>query len=74
MIKMIRKGKRPQEVCINLDCPSKQSPDLKERPCEKCKEGTMVVRRSVYGSFLACNKFPKCRNIARVPKKEEPAT
>ena len=73
MIKMIRKGKRPQEVCINLDCPSKQSPDLKERPCEKCKEGTMVVRRSVYGSFLACNKFPKCRNIARVPKKEEPA-
>ncbi len=70
MIKMIRKGKRPQEVCINLDCPSKGAVEVKETICEKCKEGRMVLRKSVYGAFLACNRFPKCRNIARLPKPE----
>ena len=66
MVKMIRKGKRPQEVCINLDCPAKAIPEGADRACEKCKEGKMVVRKSVYGAFLACNRFPKCRNIARM--------
>jgi len=66
MIKMIRRGKRPQEVCINLDCPSKGAMTAEERPCDKCGEGTMIVRKSVYGAFLACNRFPKCRNIARI--------
>jgi len=66
MIKIIRKAKRPQEVCINLDCPSKAVPATAEKPCPKCKEGRMVVRKSVYGSFLACNRFPKCRNIERI--------
>jgi len=67
VVKIIRKAKRPQEVCINLDCPSKAVPASVEKPCSKCKEGTMVVRKSIYGSFLACNRFPKCRNIERIP-------
>lgn len=67
MIKMIRKGKRPQEVCINTACPLKKpSKEFKEHPCHKCKEGTIVLRTSVYGSFAACNKFPKCRFIERL--------
>lgn len=70
MIKMIRKGKRPQEVCINLDCPTKGVTDVEETPCPKCKEGTMIVRKSVYGAFLACNRFPKCRCIKKIPSKE----
>ncbi|MBW2969941.1 DNA topoisomerase I [Candidatus Woesearchaeota archaeon] len=69
MVKIIRKGKRPQEVCINLDCPGKEVPDYKETPCPKCKEGKMVLRKSIYGGFLACNRFPKCRNIARLQTK-----
>ncbi len=67
IVKMIRKGKRPQEVCINLDCPSKAVPASVEKPCKKCGEGKMVVRKSIYGGFLACNRFPKCRNIERIP-------
>ena len=70
-VKMIKKGKRPQELCINVDCPTKRMPEIKEAVCEKCKEGKMVLRKSIYGGFLACNKFPKCRNIARLPKLDE---
>ncbi len=66
VVKMIRKGKRPQEVCINVDCPSKAVPEMAEKPCPKCKEGKMIVRKSIYGAFLACNRFPKCRNIERI--------
>ncbi len=66
IVKMIRKAKRPQEVCINIDCPSKAVPEIKEEACQKCKEGKMILRKSIYGGFLACNRFPKCRNIKRI--------
>ncbi len=66
IVKMIRKAKRPQEVCINIDCPSKAVPEFKEEPCQKCKEGKMILRKSIYGGFMACNRFPKCRNIKRI--------
>lgn len=66
---VIRKSKKPQEVCINLDCPAKKiTSDRIDTKCEKCKEGTLVLRKSVYGQFVACNNFPKCRNILRTPK------
>ncbi|MBN1645333.1 DNA topoisomerase I [Candidatus Woesearchaeota archaeon] len=67
IVKMIKRGKRPQEVCINPDCPSKKV-DIKIKPkkCSKCGEGDMVVRKSVYGAFLACNRYPKCRNIEKL--------
>ena len=69
MILAIRKRKKPQESCINLDCPAKQIKSDKENsPCEKCGKGKMIVRKSVYGHFLACDQFPKCRNILRTPK------
>ena len=62
IITIIRKGKKPQEVCINPDCKSKDNgTHFEERPCPKCKEGTLVLRKSVYGTFIACNKYPKCR-------------
>ena len=72
MVMVIRKGKRPQNVCINDKCPSKQLTEeeeklaKEERVCSKCGEGKMVLRKSVYGSFLACNRFPKCRNIMKI--------
>lgn len=62
MVKIIRKGKKPQEVCINPECPSKKvEVKVEEKQCPKCKEGKLVVRKSVYGAFLACNRYPKCR-------------
>ena len=73
MITVIRSAKKPQDVCINTECPSKVSAEAKRqisegenKPCTKCGKGKMVVRRSVYGSFLGCNGFPKCRNIIKV--------
>ncbi len=73
MITVIKSAKRPQDVCINPDCPSKVSETAQEQlkqnenqKCAKCGEGKMVVRRSIYGSFLGCDRFPKCRNIIKL--------
>tara|TARA_Y100000310_G_scaffold345343_1_gene463961 strand:+ start:9325 stop:11589 length:2265 start_codon:yes stop_codon:yes gene_type:complete len=74
MILLIKKRARPQEVCIDKECASKKHPDadkIKEKPCPKCKEGTMVLRKSMYGQFLGCNKFPKCRTIEKLPKDDD---
>ena len=66
VILVIRQRKKPQEACINLDCPDKiLKSDKENTKCEKCNEGTIVLRKSVYGQFLACNNFPKCKNILR---------
>jgi DNA topoisomerase-1 len=71
MITMIRKAKRPQTVCINPDCPSKKISFEAGKKCPKCKEGELVLRKSVYGQFIACNKFPKCRYIEKVKKEDK---
>ncbi len=71
MVISIRKGKRPQELCINMDCPAKDfTPEIKQKikdleknpqKCPRCQEGDLVVRRSLYGPFVACSRYPKCR-------------
>tara|TARA_Y100000310_G_C20635480_1_gene790923 strand:+ start:5 stop:1591 length:1587 start_codon:yes stop_codon:yes gene_type:complete len=63
----IRKARRPQEVCIKPDCKSKKGSDItgEGETCNKCEKGSMVIRRSIYGQFLACDAFPKCRNIKK---------
>jgi DNA topoisomerase-1 len=70
MVTMIRKAKRPQTVCINPDCPAKKIPFEAGQKCPKCSEGELVLRKSVYGQFVACNKFPKCRYIVKKKKDE----
>ncbi|MCP3686235.1 MAG: DNA topoisomerase I [bacterium] len=72
LILMIRKNKKPQSVCINADCPSKTlETDKENTPCPRCGTGKLVIRKSVYGHFLACGAFPKCMYIDRSKKKEE---
>ena len=69
LLKIIRKGKRPSNACFNPKCPSKkvskqEKQEIKKEEgkiCPKCKEGKLVVRKSIYGTFMACNRFPKCR-------------
>lgn len=70
MVKIIRKGKKPQEVCINPDCPSKKitAEIVEGRKCPKCGKGEMVLRKSVYGAFMACNKYPKCRHTESIER------
>ncbi len=71
-ILMIRRGKQPQSICISPTCPSKKTTgDTSEKPCPKCKEGTVIPRTSIYGTFMACNKFPKCRYTERLKSKAE---
>lgn len=66
MIKIGARG-RFQDTCLNANCPSKApTEEIDEKPCEKCGKGKMVVRKSVYGAFLACDQYPKCRNTAKI--------
>ncbi|MBS1267150.1 MAG: Reverse gyrase 1 [Candidatus Woesearchaeota archaeon] len=61
MVKLIRKRKRPQEICINKDCKSKETGAKKtDKKCPKCGSD-LLLRKSVYGSFYGCKKYPKCK-------------
>jgi len=65
----IRRRERPQEVCINVECPLKKiSSDKEGSECNKCSKGKFVIRKSVYGQFLSCDQFPRCKNIVRSKK------
>ncbi len=69
MVLMIKKAKRPQEVCINTDCPLKDvKVKIEEKECPKCHKGRIILRKSVYGAFLACNQYPKCRYTESLPE------
>ena len=71
LVKIIKKAKRPQELCINQDCPSKTVADFKEQKCPQCKEGDLILRKSIYGQFVACKRYPKCRYIKKGEKNEK---
>lgn len=73
MVRVIRKRKRPEEVCIDPQCPAKQDKAKMEEAMEKagercptCNEGKVVVRKSIYGVFLGCDRYPKCRYTQKV--------
>ncbi len=85
IVKIIKKRKQPQDVCINSKCPGKmeiytpeqlkEMEDIEsgklEKKCPKCKEGKLVVRKSIYGSFLGCNNYPKCRYTETIEEEKE---
>ncbi|HYD02915.1 MAG TPA: DNA topoisomerase I, partial [Alphaproteobacteria bacterium] len=79
-ILLVFRGKRPQQVCINTDCPSKHSKDpetIKEikdftsgklkKKCPTCGKD-LILRTSLYGQFLACPGYPDCRYIESLNK------
>ncbi|MBR9677197.1 DNA topoisomerase I [Candidatus Woesearchaeota archaeon] len=86
MIVAMRARKKPMELCINPKCPSREPTDpevlkeerelekkIVEKECPKCGE-PLIVRSSLYGKFLGCSKFPKCRHTERLqdgPLKED---
>ncbi|MBI4154904.1 topoisomerase DNA-binding C4 zinc finger domain-containing protein, partial [Candidatus Woesearchaeota archaeon] len=70
VIKVIKKATRPREVCLNKECKSKEVPKeilkrYESKKCLKC-QSEMIIRKSLYGSFLACSKYPKCRSIEQI--------
>ena len=67
MITIIKAKRKPQDVCINPECPSKKVEEkVKERACPKCKKGKLVLRKSIYGSFLGCSEYPKCKYTEKI--------
>lgn len=36
--------------------------------CSACKKGNLVIRKSKYGQFLACDKYPKCKFTHSLPQ------
>ena len=70
IVQIIRKGRRPQETCLNKECPTKKPTEKpKSEKCMDCKAGKLVLRKSLYGSFYACENYPKCRYIFNPKKK-----
>ena len=77
-ILIIKQGKRPMEICINKECPSKKSEIKldKNKKCPKCGS-ELVIRKSIYASFVGCSTYPKCRyveyaNNNKIKQKAEP--
>ncbi|MAF34263.1 DNA topoisomerase I [Candidatus Woesearchaeota archaeon] len=67
-VKVIKKRKRPQELCMNSECPTKGADVEVKGKCPKCKEGNQILRKSMYGAFIACDRFPKCFHTAKLPE------
>ncbi len=76
IILVVKKGSYPRQLCINVNCPSKhEGVTAKEiedmgsgkvkKHCPKCK-ADLILRKSMYGTFLGCSTFPQCRYIERV--------
>lgn len=68
--------RRKQEVCINQNCKSKTTVEERkeirhleqqkvEKPCPQCGKD-LVVRRSVYGTFVGCSGYPKCKHTEKL--------
>lgn len=71
MIQMIRKGKKPQELCLSPTCPSKEQEEkieIEEKACPKCGK-PLILRKSVYGAFLGCSNYPKCKHTEKIVSK-----
>ncbi len=72
IILVIRKGKQPLELSLNAEennsgaseDQKKQIESMKkgklEKNCPKCGSA-LVVRTSIYGQFIACSNYPKCK-------------
>ncbi|MBI2105894.1 DNA topoisomerase I [Candidatus Woesearchaeota archaeon] len=70
---MIRKGARPQSVCLNIDCKTKTIPETvskEKRTCPNCNS-ELIIRKSLYGSFFSCPKYPKCKHIEPIYKNDK---
>ncbi len=81
IILIIKKARKPQECCLNQHCKSKVSVEEQKeikkiealkvaKKCPKC-EKDLVVRRSLYGSFIGCTGYPKCRHTENLDGSKE---
>lgn len=38
-----------------------------QRPCDACHEGTLIVKWKRLSAFLGCDRYPQCKNVAKLP-------
>jgi len=82
--KSTKKGMRVQTLCINPDCPTHkiEDPQIRkeveeiesgavEKECPSCKKGKLILRKSVYGQFLGCSNYPKCKYTENLEKSKD---
>ncbi len=68
---LFRAKRKPQELCINLNCETKKEEEdkmkklVEGKKCPKC-QSQLVVKSGVYGSFMACPGYPKCKYIENI--------
>jgi len=85
IVMVYMRKKKPQEVCLNKECPSKKldektqntidnvkgnsekkaGPQMLGRKCPKCGKD-LVLRSSIYGKFIGCTGYPKCRYTEKI--------
>ena len=46
--------------------PDRSLLDLKSDPAGWSKDGKMVLRKSFYGQFLGCDKYPTCKTMMKI--------
>ena len=75
IVQIIMKRRSPQEVCLNKECAGKKIEhghgievekkengiEVIKKKCPKCGKD-LVLRTSVYGKFIGCSGYPKCRH------------
>ncbi|MBU1199662.1 MAG: DNA topoisomerase I [Nanoarchaeota archaeon] len=80
IVMIIMKRRKPQMVCLNKECPGKKvdasthdiemetnekGVEVLKKKCPKC-EKDLVIRTSVYGKFIGCTSYPKCRHTEKL--------
>ena len=55
-----------QELLGAVNVTRKQASEL--GLCNKCGKGQIVLKRSKFGLFAACNQYPDCKNAFSIPK------
>jgi len=74
----IGKGRNERLACFNPECPVKKKQEAEQmgpeltkalsQPCPNCGEKTLTLRKSMYGQFIGCSNYPKCKTIIQIPK------
>ncbi|MBW2991095.1 DNA topoisomerase I [Candidatus Woesearchaeota archaeon] len=83
IVQIFMKKRKPQEVCLNKECPGKKveehshevekkenGMEVIKKKCPKCGKD-LVLRTSVYGKFIGCIGYPKCRYTENLNKKKK---
>ena len=75
MIKIIKAKTRPQETCLNINCPTKavsEEIQKQQKNCPKC-QAQLVIKKTLTGAFWACPSYPKCRHAESIEQKSQSA-